>query len=178
MRPALVLMLAGSMLAFAPVALAQNAPESAVRDAPLSPAETAALEKQFGDAVQAARASLPVFWGRLAENPNASPDDFGLKVAFRNPQGGFEELWLSGIKREGARLVGRLNYDPESLPNMHRSQIVPIPEADIIDWTFKEGRKRYGHFTTRVLAKARPQEAAKSLALLSDNPLPADARAR
>ena len=73
-------------------------------------------------------------------------------------------------------MVGRLNYDPESLPNMHRSQIVPIVEANIIDWTFKEGRKRYGHFTTRVLAKAHPEGAAKSLALLSDNPLPADAR--
>jgi uncharacterized protein YegJ (DUF2314 family) len=97
-------------------------------------------------------------------------------VVFKSPQGGFEELWLSDIKHDGARITGRLSYEPESLPSMHRAQIVPITEGDIIDWTFKEGRKRYGHFTTRVEAKAHPEEAAKSLALLSDNPLPADAR--
>ena len=173
----LLLPLAVLMLAAAPAALAQDAPDGpVVREKALSPTEEAALNKEFGDAVQAARASLPVFWGRLAENPGASPDDFQLKVAFKSPQGGFEELWLSDIKHEGARITGRLFYEPESLPGLHRSQIVPVPEAQIIDWTFKEGRKRYGHFTTRVMAKARPEEAAKTLALLSDNPLPPDAR--
>jgi uncharacterized protein YegJ (DUF2314 family) len=170
-------MLAGLMLAVAPAALAQDAAaDGFVREQALSPAELAALNKAFGEAVQAARASLPVFWGRLAENPGASPDEFQLKVAFRNPQGGVEELWLSDIRRDGARIVGRLNYEPEDLPSLHRAQIVPIAEADIIDWSFKEGRKRYGHFTTRVEAKAHPDEAARSLAALSDNPLPADAR--
>jgi uncharacterized protein YegJ (DUF2314 family) len=169
--------LAALALAAAPAALAQDAPDGAfVREKAISPDQAAALNKEFGEAVQAARASLPVFWGRLAENPGASPDDFQLKVAFPSPQGGFEELWLSDIKHDGARTTGRLTYEPESLPSLHRSQIVPIPEAQIIDWTFKEGRKRYGHFTTRVMAKARPEEAAKTLALLSDNPLPPDAR--
>lgn len=169
--------LAGLALAAAPAALAQDAADRGfVRERPLSPDEEAALNKAFTEAVQSARASLPVFWGRLAENPNANPDDFQLKVVFKTPQGGFEDLWLSNIKRDGARIVGRLNYEPESLPSMHRAQIVPIPEGDIVDWTFKEGRKRYGHFTTRVMAKARPEEGARSLALLSDNPLPADAR--
>jgi uncharacterized protein YegJ (DUF2314 family) len=176
-RPLALLLTAAVAVAAAPAALAQDAPEGrVVREKALSPDEEAALNKEFGEAVQAARASLPVFWGRLAENPGATPDDFQLKVMFKSPQGGFEELWLSDIKREGARIVGRLNYEPESLPSLHRSQIVPIVEGNIIDWTFKEGRKRYGHFTTRVIAKARPEESAKTLAALSDNPLPADAR--
>ena len=139
-------------------------------------AQVAAINKAFTAAVQDARASLPVFWGRLAENPGASPDAFGLKVVFKTPDGGFEDLWLSDIKRDGAHITGRLNYEPDSLPNMHRSQIVPIVEGNIIDWTFKEGRKRYGHFTTRVIAKTRPDEEARTMAALSDNPLPADAR--
>ena len=177
MRRAIVLLFAGLTLAAAPAAFAQDAAEG-VQEAPLSPAQEAAMEKAFGDAVQAARASLPVFWGRVAENPAAAPDDYGLKVVFRNPQGGTEELWLMDIKRDGARITGRLNYDAATLPNLHRNAIVPIREADIIDWTFKEGRKRYGHFTTRVLAKAHPVEAAKTLAALSDNPLPVDARGK
>ncbi|MGZ3366031.1 MAG: DUF2314 domain-containing protein [Caulobacteraceae bacterium] len=179
MRPlALVLTVAATLIA-APVALAQDAPEGrVVRETALSPEDRAALNKAFGEAVQAARASLPVFWGRLAENPGAAPDDFQLRVVFKSPQTGFEEVWLSAIKHDGARIVGRLNYEPDNLPNMHRSQTVPIPEADIIDWAFKEGRKRYGHFTTRVEAKAHPEQAARSLALLSDNPLPADARGK
>jgi uncharacterized protein YegJ (DUF2314 family) len=165
------------MLAAAPAALAQDAPDGpVVRERALTPDERIAFNKDFTAAVQAARASLPVFWGRLAEDRGGSPDNFQLRVVFKSPDSGFEELWLSDIRREGARIVGRLNYEPESLPGMHRSQIVPIVEGDIIDWTFKEGRKRYGHFTTRVEAKMHPEESARTLALLSDNPLPADAR--
>jgi uncharacterized protein YegJ (DUF2314 family) len=170
-------MLAPLMLAGARAALAQDAAaEGFVREQALSPDEAATLNKAFTEAVLAARASLPVFWGRLAENPGASPDAFELKVVFKTPDGGAEDVWLSDIKREGVRITGRLNYEPDSLPNMHRSQIVPIVETNIIDWTFKEGRKRYGHFTTRVIAKAHPDEAARTLAALSDNPLPPDAR--
>ncbi|HEY4030187.1 MAG TPA: DUF2314 domain-containing protein [Caulobacteraceae bacterium] len=178
MRPALVFLAAAlALAAAAPVALAQDAPEGlVVREKPVSADDEASLNKNFGDAVQAARASLKVFWGRLSENPNAGPDDFQLKVAFRTPQGGVEDVWLSDIKHDGARIVGRLGYEPDNLPSMHRGQIVPIAEGNIIDWTFKEGRKRYGHFTTRVIAKAHPEEAAKTLAALSDNPLPLDAR--
>jgi uncharacterized protein YegJ (DUF2314 family) len=177
-KRALALTLAGvTLVATAPAALAQDrADPGFVRERAIPPDEAAALNKEFTEAVQAARASLPVFWGRLAENPGASPDEFGLKVVFRTPDGGAEDVWLSDIKREGARITGRLNYEPDSLPSMHRAQIVPIVEGAIIDWTFKEGRKRYGHFTTRIMAKAHPDEEAKTLALLSDNPLPADAR--
>jgi uncharacterized protein YegJ (DUF2314 family) len=173
-----ILTLAAFLMVAAPAALAQDAAAPGfVRERAISPDEAAALNKAFGEAVQAARASLPVFWGRLAENPGASPDAFGLKVVFKTPDGGAEDLWLSDIKRDGARVTGRLNYEPDGLPGMHRSQIVPIVEGNIIDWTFKEGRKRYGHFTTRVMAKAQPEEEARTaLAALSDNPLPADAR--
>lgn len=179
-RRPLLLFVAAVMLAGAPAAaLAQDAPDGpVVRETPLSSDQRATLNKEFAEAVQAARASLPVFWERLAESRGAIPEDFQLKVVFKSPQGGFEELWLSDIRHEGARITGRLNYEPESLPSMHRAQIVPINESDIIDWTFKEGRKRYGHFTTRVEAKAHPEESAKTLALLSDNPLPADARTK
>lgn len=161
-------------LAAAALTLASASQALAQADAPI---DAAAQEKAFNDAVVAARATLPVFWGRLAENPGV-PDDYSLKVVFHNAQGQIEELWLSDIKRQDGHIFGRLNYDPDILPNMHRMQIVPIAESDIIDWTFKEGRKRYGHFTTRVLAKAHPEQAAKTMAALSDNPLPADARGK
>lgn len=140
-----------------------------------APMDVAAEEKAFNEAVLQARATLPVFWGRLAENPGG-PDDYSLKVVFRTPQGQIEDIWLGDIKRQDGRIVGRLNYDPEGLPNLHRLQIVPISEADIIDWSFKEGRKRYGQYTTRVLARLRPEDSAKTMATLSDNPLPLDAR--
>ncbi len=166
--------MAGALSVMASGALAQTpapAPDPAVV------AQRAAAEKAFDQAVAAARASLSVFWGRLAENPGGAPDDFSLKVAFNSPRGGYEALWLTDIHRDGAHIVGRLNYDPDTLTGLHRLQIVPIPEAAIIDWSFKEGRKRYGHFTTRVLAKLNPDDAAKTLATLSEDPLPADARA-
>ena len=173
MRPLLAFAAAAGLLLAGPAL----APASArAQDLPISPDRLAVLNKEFGEAVQAARASLPVFWQRLAENPGLAPGDTGLKVVFRTPEGGSEEVWLHDIKRDGARIVGRLNYEPENLPNLRRTNIVPVREADIIDWSFKEGRKRYGEFTTRVMAKAHPEDSAKTLALLSDNPLPADAR--
>lgn len=175
MRPAVLL--AAALVLAAPAAYAQIAAEGGPQPAPLSQAQIAALDKAFDVAVQAARASLPVFWQRLSENPGAK-GDFGLKVAFRNASGGTEDVWLQDIQREGSRILGRLNYDPQTLPNLHRTDIVPIREADIVDWSFKEGRKRYGEFTTRVIGKANPQEAARTLAQLSDNPLPADARGK
>jgi len=160
-----------------PAARAQDAAEGP-QSAPLSAEQMAALDKDFNAAVQAARASLPVFWERLHDTPDSAPDTFGLKVSFKSPRGGNEEVWLQDVKRDGSRIVGRLNYDPEALPRLHRNDIVPIREADIIDWSFKEGRKRYGEFTTRVLAKIHPDESAKTMATLSDNPLPADARGK
>ena len=162
-------------LAAAGLALAAGSAALAQTQAPI---DEAAQEKAWNEAVLAARASLPVFWGRLAENPGGAPDDYSLKVVFRNAQGGPEDIWLGDIKRQDGHIFGRLSFDPEGLPNLHRMQIVPIPEDAIIDWSFKEGRKRYGQFTTRVLARLRPEEAAKAMATLSDNPLPADARGR
>lgn len=174
-----ILVFAALVLA-APLAHAQiasegdpNAPPTAV----MTPERMAALDKEFDAAVKAARDALPVFWQRLAENPGGKAD-FGLKVAFHNARGGTEEVWLQDIEREGSRITGRLNFDPETLPNLHHGDIVPIREADIIDWSFREGRKRYGEFTTRVLANVHPEEGGKTLAQLSDNPLPADARGK
>ncbi len=164
-----------AMALMAPAARAQDAAEGE-QSAPMTAEQLAALDKDFNAAVQAARDSLPVFWQRLASTPDSAPDTFSLKVAFKSPRGGNEELWLQDVKRDGARIVGRLNYDPEALPRLHRNDIVPIREADIIDWSFKEGRKRYGEFTTRVLARIHPDQSAKTMALLSDNPLPMDAR--
>jgi uncharacterized protein YegJ (DUF2314 family) len=163
----------------ASAARAQIAVEGGVvRETPMSPEQMAALDKEFDAAVQAARASLPVFWEHLAEDGDAARNDFGLKVAFKTPGGGTEDLWLQDIKRQGPRILGRLNYDPQSVTSLHRTDIVPIREADIVDWSFKEGRKRYGEFTTRVIAKVHPDDAARTLAQLSDNPLPADARGK
>jgi uncharacterized protein YegJ (DUF2314 family) len=159
------------------MARAQVAVEGAVRETPMSPEQMAALDKEFDAAAQAARASLPVFWGRLSENPGAK-GDFGLKVAFKTPSGATEDLWLQDIQRQGSRILGRLNYDPQTVTTVHRTDIVPIREADIVDWSFKEGRKRYGEFTTRVIAKVHPEDAGRTLAALSDNPLPADARGK
>lgn len=137
-------------------------------------ADQAAQRKAYAEAVNQAKASLPVFWARMADNPGG-PTDYSLKVAYASPQGGVEDIWLSDIKRQGGHIVGRVNYDPDTLA-MHAGQIAPIPEDQIVDWSFKEGRKRYGQFTTRVLAKMNPEEAAKTMATLSDNPLPSDAR--
>jgi uncharacterized protein YegJ (DUF2314 family) len=160
------------------MARAQVAVEGAVREAPMSPEQMAALDKEFDAAAQAARASLQVFWQHLSENGDAARAKFGLKVAFKTPAGGTEDLWLSDIRRQGSRILGRLNYDPQTVTTVHRTDIVPIHEADIVDWSFKEGRKRYGEFTTRVIAKVHPEDAARTLAALSDNPLPADARGK
>ena len=59
-------------LAAAGLALAAGSAALAQTQAPI---DEAAQEKAWNEAVLAARASLPVFWGRLAENPGGAPDD-------------------------------------------------------------------------------------------------------
>ncbi len=166
MRRLLKAALVCSALAMATAAHAQD---------PTLPAGASPEQAAYYAAVTQARASLPLFWQRMMENPGG-PGDYSLKVVFPSPGGAIEDIWLTDIKRDGDHVVGRLNYDPEGMPNLHRGQTVPVNQANIIDWSFKEGRKRYGEFTTRALAKAHPEESAKAMAALSDNPLPADAR--
>jgi uncharacterized protein YegJ (DUF2314 family) len=57
-------------------------------------------------------------------------------------------------------MTGVLINQPERGP--HRiGQRVPIPEADIIDWTYRKGRVMQGGLTNRVtLAHLPPDEAA------------------
>ena len=67
-----------------------------------------------------------------------------------------------------------LNYEPESLPSLHRAQIVPINEGDVFEhWTF-EGRPHSATATSPPAWRPRPtpRRSAKALAALSDNPLP------
>ena len=83
-----------------------------------------------------------------------------------------EGIWVRVLSRKGAKLSGELADEPDRMPGRHMHSKVTFTEAQIADWTYSEGGRHYGYFTTRVLAKRHPEDAERLKAELWENPLP------
>jgi uncharacterized protein YegJ (DUF2314 family) len=103
-------------------------------------------------------ATLPEFYAHFA-HPQADETEFLIKFDIL-PGEDAEFVWAGDLDRTVVPVTGVLINQPERGP--HRiGQRVPIPEADIIDWTYRKGRVMQGGLTNRVtLAHLPPDEAA------------------
>jgi uncharacterized protein YegJ (DUF2314 family) len=109
-----------------------------------------------------ARAGLPAFMAHLAR-PGAGEEGFSVKFDLGRTG---EFIWASELSRENGRLSGALANEP--VDSRYRlGQRVIIPEADIIDWTYRRSGRAEGHFTTRILLpRLEPAQAAEVRAAL------------
>jgi uncharacterized protein YegJ (DUF2314 family) len=130
-----------------------------------------ALDAELQRAQLQAQQSLPIFWKHFAAHPGG-PADHAVEVVFHTPSGIDEGIWVGALQRMGGRLSGSLADEPHRLPGYHMNSEVTFSESRIIDWTFVEGGKHYGYFTTRVLSKLHPEEAANLKTELWASPLP------
>ena len=124
-------------------------------------------------AIQSARETLPVFWSWHETRPD-DPDSCALKVKYPARGGGSEYLWLIDILRTGDLVTGMVASEPERVVGLTLWQPTVIDIDKIADWTFQKEGLYYGHFTTRVLAAAHPEVAARESTALSETPLPVD----
>ena len=104
-------------------------------------------------------ASLPDFYRRLAD-PAADETEFLVKFDIL-PGEDNEYVWAGELDRSSTPMTGRLMNQPEATD--HRlGQRVPIPEADIIDWSYRKGRVTQGGLTSRALLRhMTPEDAAE-----------------
>jgi uncharacterized protein YegJ (DUF2314 family) len=120
-----------------------------------------------------ARRTLPLFWRSLSRQPPDQPG-FIVKVGFpiTKPVKSIEFMWVNHLKRDGGIVTGRLDQDPDFRPDLKYGQIVSFKESQIIDWAIRYKDRQYGHFTTRVLIKGHPKDAADMKTIISDDPYP------
>lgn len=112
----------------------------------------AEFERELAAARDAARASLPLFWQHFTA-PADGEYDFMLKAALprRDGQSGDEDVWTENIARATDKVVGELANDPRYLGVLKKGAIVEFQESQIVDWSFFQGEKLLGHYTTRVM---------------------------
>ena len=129
--------------------------------------------RDMDEAIRAARETLQVFWAWHETRPS-DPDCCALKVAFAAQGGGAEHIWFIDILRTGEVVTGMVASEPERVPGLTLWQPAAIDLDHVTDWTFRKDGLYYGHFTTRILAAAHPEVAAREPARLSSTPLPVD----
>ena len=112
-------------------------------------------------AIKRAHDTLGLFW-KTHDNPKANQDGFALKVRITD-ENGPEHFWLLDIKRNGDKITGRIDNNPERVKNVKIGQTWTFTKEDVSDWMYRQDGKIHGGFSIRVLLKMAPPEQAKGI---------------
>jgi uncharacterized protein YegJ (DUF2314 family) len=121
-----------------------------------------ATDPEMNAAIAKARASLGTFW-REYESPEPDVTGFSLKVKISDGNM-VEHFWLIDIKRDGDKLSGTINNDPEYVHTVKIGERYEFTDSDISDWMFTRRGKVVGNETARVLIKRLPTDEARQYA--------------
>ena len=86
-------------------------------------------------------------------------DGHSLKFAMKTSDGGIEYIWFNPIQIEDDKITGRCANHPVNIPNLSVGDTRTVPRSDVSDWMIVKGKKCYGGYTIRVLAKRKPDVA-------------------
>jgi uncharacterized protein YegJ (DUF2314 family) len=125
-------------------------------------------DPEMAAAISKARASLPVFWKAL-EHPGPGEEGFALKVAIKDGKD-VEHFWLLDIARNGDKLAGTINNEPEIVGNVSNGDRYEFADADISDWLYMRNGKMVGNETMRPLLKRMPKSEAEGYRALYETP--------
>jgi uncharacterized protein YegJ (DUF2314 family) len=110
-----------------------------------------------------ARHRMALIAGRGGRGHRRVPDDDAEMRRGRR-------FWLVDISRQGDKLIGRINNDPEVVGNVVSGQNYEFSEADITDWMFMRNGRIVGNATMRPLLKRMPPEEAETYRNLLETP--------
>lgn len=116
-------------------------------------------DPELAAAVLRARKELPNFISAL-NSPKPGQVKFALNARFKSASG-FEHMWVKVDRYSGGVFEGTLAEEPYEIPTQHKGDAVKVPEDTVNDWTFMDGERIAGGYTTQVLLKRR-RESAKS----------------
>jgi len=122
--------------------------------------QVSADDAEMEAAKRQALAGLPDFYRRLAD-PAADETEFMVKFDIL-PGEDNEYVWAEGLDRSSTPMTGILLNQPEETEHV-LGQRVPIPEGDIIDWSYRKGRVVQGGFTSRALLRHMPPDEAAAM---------------
>ena len=144
------------------IAAVSSEPEkSKITEAPKSADQAvfvSSSDPEMNAAIKKARASLDSFWTKLA-NSAAGETDFSLKVAIKDGKK-VEHFWVIGVKRDGDKISGTINNEPELVKNVAFGEHYEFTEDVISDWLYRRNGKMVGNETMRPLLKRMPEDAA------------------
>ena len=109
-------------------------------------------------AIARARASVPEFLPRL-QHPPSGQSYVGVKVRLGEEGEEGEHIWLSDVRLQDGRIVGRLVDDAVYFPQWKRGAEVRVAPAEISDWMTVENGRACGGFTTRVVVRQMEPDA-------------------
>ncbi|NBB16059.1 DUF2314 domain-containing protein [Caulobacter sp. SLTY] len=163
MKP-FALLLAAVLVAAPMVAFAQSEPTENV----LNFSED---DRAMNAAIGEARRTLPDFWRRF-ESDQQVHDSALLKVRFPVKNGGSEYMWVRDISRPGGKITGILDNVPTLDVGVREGDRVTVDPADITDWVYDRGGRRWGGFTIRVhISRLTGERADQIRQVLSDTPV-------
>jgi uncharacterized protein YegJ (DUF2314 family) len=117
-----------------------------------------AVDAEMNAAKARAVAELPSFYRALAA-PSAREGEFMVKFDIL-PGDAADFVWADDLDRSSRPMTGKLLNQPER-GTATAGDRVEIPEADIIDWTYRKDGVMQGGYTNRVLlGRMPPDEAA------------------
>ena len=105
-----------------------------------------------------------------------STDEFTLDVKVFTTRGSDEVVQLESVRFLGAdRVSGRIIHKPynELRGGMQKGDYVEAVVGAVTDWSYRDGAKFRGNFTTRVLLKLQDERTQNEVrSRLHENPLP------
>jgi uncharacterized protein YegJ (DUF2314 family) len=125
-------------------------------------------DPEMAAAIAKARGALPSFWKAL-EHPGAGEEGFALKVAIKDGKD-VEHFWLLDIARDGDKLSGTINNEPEIVGNVSNGERYEFTDADISDWLYMRKGKMVGNETMRPLLKRMPKSQAEQYRAMYETP--------
>jgi len=126
-------------------------------------------DRDMNAAIAEARRTLPMFWRAYELRAG---EQFTVKVAFDNSEGGREHLWIGNFRRNGDAFTGQLVNAPALLPGKKLGDWMEFSEHQISDWSYVKNNRLWGSFTTRViLSRMDPSALPELRAFLSPTPV-------
>lgn len=101
-------------------------------------------------AIEKAKATLPVFFERLA-NPQPGDDGFLIKIRYDTKNGGDEHIWAKDVVKDGDTVLATIDNVPGEIPNLAKGQRVTVPISQVTDWLYSRDGKYRGAYTVRAL---------------------------
>jgi uncharacterized protein YegJ (DUF2314 family) len=117
--------------------------------------------KSMAAAIDKAKATLPVFFARLAK-PEPGDEAFAVKIRYQTTKFGAdgEHIWANAVVREGDIVSAAINNEPRDILDLKIGQRVTVPLTQLTDWMFIRNGKIHGAYTLRAMLPLMAKDQA------------------